>query len=330
MFERFTNRARSTVVHAQEEARLLRHNYIGTEHVLLGLLRERDGVAAKALNALGVSSDAVRREVTEIIGEGDQSPSGHIPFTPRAKKVLELSLREALQLKHNYIGTEHILLGLIREGEGVAAQVLVRLSADLDRVRQQVTHLLAGLPEGSSAEMPVARRTRTPAAEQVVAAAEELAGGSPMGSQHLLEALARSEGSAAAKVFAALGVDVDALATTIDDVGIDGTTDLTDEEAAARQMEVRLQDDEVHVVLRDDTAVELTREVTGHVDGPVRGDDPVSGGLVTLHQAIVGSLTELRTRVAPPPTETVEPESSGGVSGLLQRAIHSRLRRRSQ
>ncbi|WP_084101723.1 ATP-dependent Clp protease ATP-binding subunit [Demequina sp. NBRC 110051] len=144
MFERFTDRARRVVVLAQEEARMLNHNYIGTEHILLGLVREGEGVAAKALEAMDISLNGVREQVQEIIGEGSHAPSGHIPFTPRAKKVLELSLREALQLGHNYIGTEHILLGLIREGEGVAAQVLGKLGADLGGVRQQVIQLLSG------------------------------------------------------------------------------------------------------------------------------------------------------------------------------------------
>jgi ATP-dependent Clp protease ATP-binding subunit ClpC len=151
LFERFTDRARRVVVLAQEEARLLNHNYIGTEHILLGLIHEGEGVAAKALESLGISLEAVRNQVEEIIGQGGSSPSGHIPFTPRAKKVLELSLREALQLGHNYIGTEHILLGLIREGEGVAAQVLVKLGADLSRVRQQVIQLLSGYQGSGSA-----------------------------------------------------------------------------------------------------------------------------------------------------------------------------------
>jgi len=150
MFERFTDRARRVVVLAQEEARLLNHNYIGTEHILLGLIHEGEGVAAKALESLSISLEAVRSQVEDIIGQGGSSPSGHIPFTPRAKKVLELSLREALQLGHNYIGTEHILLGLIREGEGVAAQVLVKLGADLSRVRQQVIQLLSGYSGPSS------------------------------------------------------------------------------------------------------------------------------------------------------------------------------------
>jgi ATP-dependent Clp protease ATP-binding subunit ClpC len=156
VFERFTDRARRVVVLAQEEARLLNHNYIGTEHILLGLIHEGEGVAAKALESLGISLEAVRRQVEEIIGQGGSSPSGHIPFTPRAKKVLELSLREALQLGHNYIGTEHILLGLIREGEGVAAQVLVKLGADLSRVRQQVIQLLSGYGQSGSGKEPSA------------------------------------------------------------------------------------------------------------------------------------------------------------------------------
>jgi hypothetical protein len=144
MFERFTDRARRVVVLAHEESRMLNHNYIGTEHILLGLIREYEGVAAKALESLGISLETVRQQVEEIIGQGQQALSGHIPFTPRAKKVLELSLRESRQLDHNYIGTEHILLGLIREGEGVAAQVLMRLGADLNRVRQEVIQLLHG------------------------------------------------------------------------------------------------------------------------------------------------------------------------------------------
>ncbi|MEV6523496.1 ATP-dependent Clp protease ATP-binding subunit [Longispora sp. NPDC051575] len=160
MFERFTDRARRVVVLAQEEARMLNHNYIGTEHILLGLIHEGEGVAAKALESLGISLEGVRQQVEEIIGQGQQAPSGHIPFTPRAKKVLELSLREALQLGHNYIGTEHILLGLIREGEGVAAQVLVKLGADLNRVRQQVIQLLSGY----QGKEPAAAGTTTEAA----------------------------------------------------------------------------------------------------------------------------------------------------------------------
>ena len=152
MFERFTDRARRVLVLAQEEARLLNHNFIGTEHILLGLIHEGEGVAAKALESLGVTLEAVREKVEETIGPAGSSTTGSPPFTPRAKKVLELSLREALQLGHNYIGTEHMLLGLVREGEGVAAQVLVSLGADLPRVRQQVIQLLSGYQSSGGKE----------------------------------------------------------------------------------------------------------------------------------------------------------------------------------
>src|SRR5205809_955148 len=178
MFGRFTDRARRVVVLAQEEARMLNHNYIGTEHILLGLIHEGEGVAAKALESLGSSLEGVRQHVEEIIGRGEAAPSGHIPFTPRAKKVLELSLREALQLGHNYIGTEHILLGLIREEEGVAAQVLERLGLTLDRIRQEVVGLVSGV-EGSpgayvSAEEPRKRvGPRCPRCRTVIAEAIE-------------------------------------------------------------------------------------------------------------------------------------------------------------
>jgi ATP-dependent Clp protease ATP-binding subunit ClpC len=178
MFERFTDRARRVVVLAQEEARLLNHNYLGTEHLLLGLIHEGEGVAAMALESLGISPEAARAQLEEIIGQGQSAPIGHIPFTPRAKKVFELSLREALQLGHNYIGTEHILLGLLREGEGVAAQVLVKLGADLSRVRQQVIQLLAGYAGGQEIAEQAGARTRLvrmTVPEELRQAEEELA-----------------------------------------------------------------------------------------------------------------------------------------------------------
>jgi hypothetical protein len=180
MFERFTDRARRVVALAQDEARRLNHDYIGTEHILLGLIHEGGGVAAEALESLGISLHVVRQEVEQIIGRGRQAPSGPIPFTPRAKKVLELSLREALQIGHNYIGTEHILLGLIREGDGVAAQVLVKLGADLNRVRPRVIELISGqepdrrLPQEG---VPVADiQARLDAIEDRLAAVEQQVG----------------------------------------------------------------------------------------------------------------------------------------------------------
>ncbi|MDQ3756910.1 MAG: ATP-dependent Clp protease ATP-binding subunit [Actinomycetota bacterium] len=171
MFERFTDRARRVLVLAQEEARLLNHNFIGTEHILLGLIHEGEGVAAKALESLGISLEAVREKVEETIGPAGSSTTGSPPFTPRAKKVLELSLREALQLGHNYIGTEHMLLGLVREGEGVAAQVLVNLGADLSRVRQQVIQLLSGYSGGKEG---------APAGAGAGTAGQETPSGSPV------------------------------------------------------------------------------------------------------------------------------------------------------
>jgi Clp amino terminal domain, pathogenicity island component len=154
MLDRMTARAREVIIAAQDEARALRHNYIGTEHILLGLVKEGDGVAGRALNALGISLEAVRQQVLEIIGEGRQAPAGHIPFTPRSKKVLDLALREAMHLDHLYIGTEHILLGLVREGDGVAFQVLTRLGADHARVREQVLGLLADHAQSRNETVP--------------------------------------------------------------------------------------------------------------------------------------------------------------------------------
>src|ERR687887_583260 len=145
VFERFTERARQVVVLAQDEARALKHNYIGTEHLLLGLLREEEGLAARVLESLDITVEEVRAQVARIVGEGDEIATGQIPFTPRAKKVLELALREALSLGHNYIGTEHVLLGLARENEGVAARILLDFDADADTIRDAVIRSLSGV-----------------------------------------------------------------------------------------------------------------------------------------------------------------------------------------
>jgi ATP-dependent Clp protease ATP-binding subunit ClpC len=163
MFERFTGRARQVVVLAQDEARKLKHNYIGTEHLLLGLLREEEGVAAQALSSLGIALGSVRAEVTSIVGEGDEVTTGQIPFTPRAKKVLELALREGLALGHNYIGTEHILLGLVRENDGVAARILLDFDADADKIRDTVIRMLGSRPPRPT-PLPRRRRRRPPLA----------------------------------------------------------------------------------------------------------------------------------------------------------------------
>ena len=321
MFERFTDRARQTVVLAQEEARRLGHNYIGTEHLLLGLLREGEGVAAQAIGRMGISLADVRSDVVRIIGELSEAPSGHIPFTPRSKKVLELSLREAMQLGHNYIGTEHILLGLVREGEGVAAQVLVARGADLKRVRATVLEELQNITPGARTSGP----RRTPGGEEALSNAQQLAGSSAVGSHHLLEALARSEDSLASKVLISLGVDADTLAAKIDELGLEGTSDVTPEESAARQMELRLEADVAYIVLRDAGSVHLVRTITESFGGPVRGDDAGVGAMAALWQAVAAGLDDLRRRLVPAAEES---ESESFRSTIVGKAIQSRLARR--
>ncbi len=198
MFERFTDRARNVVVLAQEEARMLDHDYIGAEHILLGLINESQGLASRALTSAGIGLEPARQRVAEIAGRGKKAPSGHIPFTPRAKKILELSLREALQLGHNYIGTEHILLGLIREGEGVAVEVLVSLDADLKRLRQGVIQLQAESP--TTEEMPQGPRGRVSGrAHAATQAAQAEAARAAIAQAEAARAEARAENTAQAR-----------------------------------------------------------------------------------------------------------------------------------
>ena len=329
MFERFTDAARRVVVSAQEEARSLKHNYIGTEHVLLGLLAEPDGAAARALAGAGVTPENARDQIVKIVNVGDTEPHGHIPFTPRAKKVLELSLREALHLRHHDIGSEHILLGILREGQGVAAQALAGLGTDTERLRREVVRLAGSARRAGPDEPLTPRPAHTPAAAEVLATAEELASGSPIGSHHLLEALARSHRSAAGHALAAAGVDVEVLAAKLDEVGLEGTTDLTPEEEAARQAEIRLDGDEVHLVLRDPAVVDRVRAVSGHLGGPIRGTDPVASGMVPVHQAVVRYLERLRRRLEPT-AEGPEGERPRGPAAVVRLAMRSRLHRRRQ
>jgi ATP-dependent Clp protease ATP-binding subunit ClpA len=203
MFEKFSDRARRVVVLSQEEARLLNHDYIGTEHILLGLIHEGDGVAAKALESLGIGLEAVRHQVEEIIGQGGSPPGEQIPFTPRAKKVLELSLREAIQLGHNYIGTEHILLGLLREGEGVACQVLVKLGADLPKTRARVLQLMH---EGGG-ERPVRLSADLTAVLDEASRAAESQGVPEVMPIHLFLAAVEHPDGAAGRMLQMVGVD---------------------------------------------------------------------------------------------------------------------------
>src|SRR6185437_9570056 len=272
MFERFTNRARHVVVLSQEEARLLSHNYIGTEHVLLGLLGEPDSIGGQVLASFGFTRDGVRKAVVERVGRGKSAPSGHIPFTPRAKKTLELSLREAIAIKHNYIGTEHILLGLIREGEGVAAQIM-RDHADPTDIRAAVLAAVStgdpGEPvEGSEETNAVLRWLRqrlsrhgasvpfrpdlpgaeqptrgTPAVEAALQQAARLAGPLPVGSHHLLLAALEDANSAASWALASLGVDIDELRGKLRAAKVTGTTDEQPEQAGRRQMNLEVSDD---------------------------------------------------------------------------------------
>ncbi len=225
MFERFSDRARRVVVLSQEEARLLNHDYIGTEHILLGLIHEGEGLASRALRSLDVSLDTVRQQVEEIVGEGHSTPGEHIPFTPRAKKVLELSLREAMQLGHNYIGTEHILLGLVREGEGVACQVLVRLGASLPKVRARVLQLVA---DGSGEDAPV----RTPSLSSELMAvlddarrAAEERGESEIMPIHLFLAAVDQPDGAAGRMLRVVGVDPEELGRQVADESNEGPED---------------------------------------------------------------------------------------------------------
>lgn len=322
MFERFTNKARQVVVQAQEEARSLQHNYIGTEHLLLGLLGVPDGIGARALRQLGLGRDTVVADVEKIVGRGKDNPSGHIPFTPRAKKVLELALREALQLSHSYIGTEHILLALIREGDGVAAQILADRLDNFMKIR---TTVLALLGAGADDASGTAKRKATTAAEEAISAAEALAGAAPIGSHHLLEALVRAEGSMAARVFQALGVDADAIADKIDELDPDVTTDATPEETAARKMELRVAGDEVQLVFRDTETLDLARKVTALTDGPIHGTGPITGSFIPLWT----STNELLLAFL----KTLQPEAEGEgskMSTMMRKVLRGRLQRRRQ
>jgi ATP-dependent Clp protease ATP-binding subunit ClpA len=317
MFERFSGQARQVVVSAQEEARELDHNYIGTEHLLLGLLATSDSIASASLTALGYTHDNVRDALEAIVGRGKASPGGHIPFTPRAKKVLELSLREALQLKHNYIGTEHILLGLLREGQGMAAQILAD-KHPLDRIRDEVLTRI---------ESPVARQAhgagRTPAAHEVLTLAAELAGDTPVGSHHILEAILQQPDSAAAKVLTDAGIDLDQLAAKLDEVSTEDTADDTPTQAAARQLELSVTDETVTVVLRDPGSLELGKQIVQLNGGPLTARGPQLDLLGRLWAAVNDWLATTARALAPPPE--VSPEVA---EKLFTRGLASRFRRR--
>jgi len=331
MFERFTNRARHVVVLAQEEARRLQHNYIGTEHILLGLLDEPEGIGAKALDRFGMTLTATREEVRGIVGTGPSAPSGHIPFTPRAKKTLELALREALQLHHNYIGTEHILLGVIREGDGVGAQVLRQHAPDLAAIRAAVLDLLpagqaetgrgrrwlrrhspAGSDEPGEAAQSAEIRT-TPAADNSLSEAARLAGPQPVGSHHLLLAALADPDTAAARALAALGVDLDQAKDALRSADVTGTSDEQPEDAGRRQMVIHVADDKLTIEATDPVIVDAGRAALHALGeeasppGTIRGDLPASASLSSVWLALRESLGVIRRSPVQPAEATADP-----------------------
>ncbi len=295
------------VVLAQEQARLLNHNYIGTEHLLLGLINEQDGVAARALEHLGISLEAVRAKVEAIIGEGGPgAPSGRIPFTPRSKKVLELSLREALQLGHNYIGTEHILLGLIREGEGVGAQVLLGLGAEPSAVREAVIQLMSGYSGASPSRVRwrpggAQRPQQTPAAARASAEAHRLAGGGAVGSQHYLLGLLQDQQSLAAKVLSSLGVTSETIEAKLTEMEPAGTSDETPEQAGARRIGMRVEGKLIMLEIDDpELAESLESAMVGRKVRIIRGTDPEAeaAGFANLWSAVSRSVDDVTRRLS--------------------------------
>jgi ATP-dependent Clp protease ATP-binding subunit ClpA len=349
MFERFTDRARRVVVLAQDEARGLQHNYIGTEHILLGLLGS-GGVAGRALERFDLPIDAVREDIKDKVGMGKVPPRGRIPFTPRAKKVLELALREALQLSHNYIGTEHILLGVIREGDGVAAQVLKARAGDLLKVRMAVLDLVpAGPPirglrrlrrrgsslEGSEPEAIDAvlreesEMRTTPAAEASLGEALRLAGGQPVGSHHLLLAALADSNTAVARTLAGLGVDLDQARDALQRADVTGTSDEQPAEAGRRQMRIRVSDDRVTIEATDQAIVGLGRAALESLGGQagqewvIPGHQPVTASFSDLWEALKESLEDVIRRAAPgtgeekeePPGESAPDPSASPKTG---------------
>jgi ATP-dependent Clp protease ATP-binding subunit ClpC len=351
MFERFTNRARRVVVLAQEEARLLKHNYIGTEHLLLALIHEGQGVAARALAEFELPPlDQLREDVTKRVGTGATAPSGHIPFTPRAKKVLELSLREALSLHHKYIGTEHILLGLLREGEGVAAQMLREYAGDLLKVRMAVIDVLpaatalqghrwlrrqarvaggefdpvnvrvrygeAAETVAGTAAAEAAEVHTTPAADASLTEAQRLAGARPVGSHHLLLAALADADTAAARVLSGLGLDLDRAKEALRQAEVTGTSDEEPADAGRRQMVIKVTDDRVTLEAADEIIVGIGKTALKALGdqasppGTISGNLPSGSGLTKVWQALSEALEDIRRRAAAA-AEGDEPEESG-------------------
>jgi Clp amino terminal domain, pathogenicity island component len=362
MFERFTDRARRVVVLAQEEARNLQHNYIGTEHLLLGLLGEPTGLAAQALDRFGMSYASVREEVMTRVGTGSDKPGGRIPFTPRAKKVLELGLREALALHHNYIGTEHLLLGIEREREGVAAQILTAHSADYDAVRAVLLVLLRGMP-ASPGRRWLRRRgaagaddlgelgepgepdklPTTPAAEAGLAEAARLAGDSPVGSHHLLLATLADPDAAAARTLTALGIDLDQAREALRNADVTDTSDELPADRGRRHMKIRVTDGQVTIDASDPEILRVahgTLKVLGDQvaePGTIPGDLPAAASLSTVWQALRDSLEEIlrvamasKTAQEDPATQKAQPTQEAQEAPATQEAQADREDRKNK
>ncbi|MGK5642413.1 Clp protease N-terminal domain-containing protein [Streptomyces sp. URMC 126] len=322
-FERFTVKARKVVVTAQEEARLLKHDHIGTEHLLLALLEVPDHTAANVLHRLGYDKEAARADVVAVVEPGTQALNGHIPFAPSAKRALDLALREAQRLRHTDIGTEHILLALAGEGAGAGAEVLAKRFGSVDRVRAAVLSALEGPQEAVTGPWSAA----TPAVEDAVSTAGALAGAAPVGSHHLLEAMVRAEDSMAARVLRELGVDPDAVIAKIDELDPETTTDAGPEEAAARKMEIRLVEDEVRLILRDPATVSTVKKIAELAGGgPVRGVGPVAGMFVPVWRSADELLRRLRSALEPEPGGA-DGSPASDTDRAVRAALGSRLRR---
>ncbi len=329
MFERFTDRARRVIVHAQDEARGLQHNYIGTEHLLLGLLHESDGIAGLALARFGMSLAGARADVIARVGIGKGPLKGRIPFTPRAKKVLELALREALALGHNYIGTEHIVLGVAREAGGAGAEVMAAYGADMTAVREAVLDLLptAQTPQGHR-RIRFARKAglagealepedlpATPAAETSLGEAARLAGGHPVGSHHLLLATLADPDTAAARTLTALGVDLEQARQALRNADITGTSDEQPEERGRRQMLVRAADGSLTLETTDPALISLAQAAASALGdqagnaGTIPGGLPESASLGRVWLALRDSLEDIRRRASAGKETGQEPAS---------------------
>ena len=306
MFERFSPSGRQVIVLAQDEARRFNHNYIGTEHLLLGLLAEPEGVARRALLAAGVTLDDARTRVQTAVGRGKRPPSGHIPFTPSAKKVLELALREALSLHHDYIGTEHLLLGLIREREGLGARLLIESGIDLLSLRMKVVDLVPSAAAAETHRRPFWARSRhdlpvraeasdvlrtTTATDSSLDEARRLAGAGAVGSHHLLLATLSDSTSAAAKALGSLGIDLDQARSALREVDVAGTTDELPEEAGRRQLVMRVTGSTLVMETTDPTLLVQAQGILASSGGhEIRGDDARSRGFAEIWRAWQASL----------------------------------------